>query len=279
MSAYRTLACAWIALFVAPHARGQDAEQASMPMHHAATTHASGQTVAVDPDHVAPPPPSAQLPAGTVHMHGDPLLAMLRVDELEGTHAADADGLAWDVQGWIGHDLDKLWFKSEGARSGGRLAESRSELLWDRAVAPFWDLQAGLRHDGGEGPARSWAAFGIQGLAPYRFETEATFYVGQGGRTAARLQFEYTLRFSQRWILAPKLAFEAYGRADPRRGIGAGVSEGSLGLRLRYEVRRQFAPYVGVVWSRRFAGTAALARERGERRGERQWVAGLRMWF
>lgn len=234
---------------------------------------------ATDPDHVPPPPPTRPLPPASIHMDDNPLLAMLRIDELERVHTSDTHGTAWDVQGWVGRDINKLWLKSEGDRSGGRLESARTELLWDHAFAAWWDWQAGVRHDTGGGPSRDWAAFGVQGLAPYKFDTEATFYVGPSGRTAARVSFEYTLRFTQRLILTPKFELDAYGKADPQRGLGAGLSEGSFGLRLRYEIRRQFAPYVGVVWTHRFAGTADIARARGERVSDTRLVAGLRMWF
>ncbi|HET6804322.1 MAG TPA: copper resistance protein B, partial [Frateuria sp.] len=133
--------------------------------------------------------------------------------------------------------------------------------------------QLGVRTDTGEGPDRQWVAFGIQGLAPYWFELEATGYVGPAGRTAARLRADYELLFTQRLILQPEFELDAYGKADPARGLGSGLADASLGLRLRYELRREVAPYVGGVWIRRFGASA----DQGRGRLEWQWVAGVRI--
>jgi copper resistance protein B len=136
-----------------------------------------------------------------------------------------------------------------------------------------------VRHDLGVGPQRNWLAFGVQGLAPYWFELQATGYASSQGRLAARLRAEYTVRFTQRLMLQPELELNLYNKDDPAQRIGSGVSDAELGLRLRYEVTRQFAPYVGVVWSRRFGTTAAFARADGQPVFDRQWVAGIRFWF
>ncbi len=167
----------------------------------------------------------------------------------------------------------------EGEHAEGHWRDLRTEALWAPAIAPFWNTQVGVRHDNGMGPGRTWAAFGIEGLAPYWFETEATVYVGQGGRTAARVAMEYEARFTQRLILQPSLEANGYGRDDPQRGIGSGLSDAEIGLRLRYEVRREFAPYVGVVWKQSFGRTADFLRARGERADYLQFVAGVRVWF
>lgn len=203
----------------------------------------------------------------------------LLLDRLEAFAGQGGHGQSWEAEGWYGNDVDKLWFRSEGEREGGRPHDGDAELFWSHAVAPFWDAQLGVRRDIGEGPKRSWAAFGVQGLAPYWFELEATAYVGEGGRTAARVRAEYELLFTQRLILQPELEANAYGKADPRRGLGAGVSSIEAGLRLRYEVTRSFAPYVGVAWEHLTGGTAGIARDAGCRITYRRWVAGLRLWF
>jgi copper resistance protein B len=189
------------------------------------------------------------------------------------------DAVAIDGQAWYGRNFDKLWLKFEGGHADGRLQELRTEALWSHAIASFWNTQLGLRRDFGAGPDRTWAAFGIEGLAPYWFETEATLYVGQGGRTAARVAFEYEARFTQRLILQPSLEADFHGRGDPQRGIGSGLSDVEAGLRLRYEVRREFAPYVGVAWQQRFGRTRDYARALGEPADDLQFVAGVRVWF
>ncbi|WP_426702653.1 copper resistance protein B [Rhodanobacter sp. Col0626] len=208
---------------------------------------------------------------------GEPL-GMLRVDQLEAAGGRHTDAQAWDVQGWYGNDSDKLWLRSEGERSGGRIEDARLELLWDHTLTAFWDTQLGLRQDMGIGH-RHWAAFGIQGLAPYWLELEATAYAGSSGRTAARLRVEYDLRFTQRWTLQPELEVNLYGHDDPASRIGSGLSDTQLGLRLRYEIRRELAPYIGVVWKRRYGAAAAYARQDGQSSMDRQFVAGMRFWF
>ena len=201
-------------------------------------------------------------------------------DELEYRRSRHGgSGLAWDAQGWVGRDYNRLWIKSEGERQGGKTEDARLELLYSRPVAAFWDLQAGLRHDFGEGPRRNWLALGIQGLAPYWFDVEATAYIGNSGRTALRLTTEYQFVLTQRTFLAPELEANVYGKSDRERGIGSGLSDVSFGLRLRHEIRREFAPYVGVNWTRRFGGTADLARAAGEPVQQRQLVLGVRAWF
>ncbi|BFI95782.1 MAG: copper resistance protein B [Rhodanobacter sp.] len=206
-------------------------------------------------------------------------LGMLRFDQLEAFDGLHADGTAWEMEGWYGTDTDKLRLRSEGQRDGGRFDDSDAEALWSHAVAAYWDTELGVRSDFGSGPARQWLAFGVQGLAPYWFELAATAYAGQGGRTAARLRADYELRITQRWILQPEWEVNLYGRDDPQRRLGSGLSDASFGLRLRYEIRRQFAPYLGVVWTQRFGGTATFARDGGGTAFDRRLVAGLRFWF
>lgn len=213
-------------------------------------------------------------------MQDDAPHAALWLDRLEVVHArAGANAAAIDGEAWYGRNFDKLWLKFEGEHAGGRLQDMRAEALWAHAITPFWNTQLGVRHDFGVGPGRTWAAFGVEGLAPYWFETQATLYLGQGGRTAARVAFEYEARFTQRLILQPSLEANFLGRSDPQRAVGAGLSDADLGLRLRYEIRREFAPYVGIAWQQRFGRTRQLVRAQGEPAGELRFVAGLRVWF
>jgi len=172
----------------------------------------------------------------------------------------------WDAVAWYGGDFDKLWLRSEGERESHR-TDARIEALWNHAFASYWDWQLGARRDfsGGSAhnvPDRTWTAFGIQGLAPYWFEIEATAYVGDGGRTAARVRAEYELLLTQRLILQPELELNWYDRRDRVREIAGGLSDAEVGLRLRYEIRREIAPYIGVVWKHR-RGDDAFARENG----------------
>ncbi|WP_253637820.1 copper resistance protein B [Achromobacter insolitus] len=186
--------------------------------------------------------------------------------------------LQWDGQFWIGRDLNKLWIKSEGDRLNGS-TDAKIEAFWSHTISPFWDLQLGARRDFGAGPKRNWAAFGVQGVAPYGIETEITGYVGGSGRTALALKAEYDLLLTQRLIFTPEIEASLHGKNDEARGVGSGLSDASLSLRLRYEVTREFAPYVGVSFGRKFGKTASYASEAGESRSERAILAGVRIWF
>jgi copper resistance protein B len=153
------------------------------------------------------------------------------------------------------------------------------ELLWDHVVSAWWNLQAGARQDFGPGQSRTWAALGIEGLAPQWFETEASIYASDEGRTAARLKAQYELLLTQRLVLQPFAEANFYGRSDPTRELGSGLSDLEISFRLRYEAYREFAPYVGFAWLRRFGQTADLVRAAGGERSDLELVAGLHVWF
>lgn len=169
--------------------------------------------------------------------------------------------------------------KVEGEAAGGKLKEARTELLWGHAVLTFWDAQLGVRVDHGEGPGRQWLAFGVQGLAPYWFDIDATAYAGPSGRTALRLSAEYDLLLTQKLILQPRVEVNFYGKRDEAREIGSGLSDGTAGLRLKYQVTRQLVPYIGVEWAGKFGQTANLVQDAGERAHETRFVAGLSFRF
>ncbi len=212
-------------------------------------------------------------------MDDDPFLTMLTVDQFE-IRAGDGDlPLVWDAEGWLGKDLNKLWIKTDGEYVDGRIEETEIQALYSRAIAPFWDLQAGWRRDIRPTPDRDWFAFGIKGLAPYYFDVDAALFVGENSRTAARLQVEYEFMLTQRLILVPEVEMNFYGKDDPAVGIGSGLADTEVGLRLRYEIRREFAPYVGVNWSHLYGQTADYAREEGEDTDDFRFVAGIRFWF
>ncbi len=153
------------------------------------------------------------------------------------------------------------------------------ELLYGRAVAPWWDLVLGVQHDFEPGPSQTFAGIGVIGIAPYKFEIEATAYLGESGQTRASIEAEYELLFTNRLILQPLLEATFHGEDDEERGIGSGLSTVEAGLRLRYEFTRRFAPYLGVTYQRAFAGTADLRRAAGEETEDTQFVAGVRTWF
>lgn len=200
-------------------------------------------------------------------------------DQLEWLSGDRGTSAGWDGVGWIGRDVDRFWFRAEGEADEGRVEEAHADLLYGRAISRWWDLVAGVRQDVRPGPARTWAAIGVQGLAPYWFEVQATAYVGASGRTLFRFETEYELLLTNRLVLQPVVEAEIHGKADPARGIGAGLSTADAGLRVRYEIRREIAPYVGVQWSQKFFGTADAARAAGERVSSVRLAVGLRVWY
>ncbi len=214
------------------------------------------------------------------HMvHDSAINSLLLINQLEWQDGNGEGALNWDIKGWVGGDIDRLWLRSEGERSAGRTENAEVQALWGHAISPWWDLVGGVRQDFKPGDGQTWAAFGTQGMALYNFEAEATLFVGEAGRTAARLEGDYDILLTNRLILQPTAELNFYGRNDPQRGIGSGLSESELGLRLRYEVRREFAPYVGVTWNRSYGQTAQYARDEGEDTSQVRWVVGIRLWF
>lgn len=209
----------------------------------------------------------------------DPLLLMGILDQFEWRDTSGDRAFSWGGQGWLGKDLRKLWFKTEGERTGGSIEEAELQFLYSKAIARYWDFQIGVRHDFEPSPSRTWVAIGIQGLAPYFFETDIALFVGESGRTALRIEGEYELLITQRLILTPEIEANFFGMDDATVGIGSGLSEIEIGLRLRYEIRREFAPYIGVNWSRVFGSTADVARINGEDISDAQLVVGFRAWF
>ena len=207
------------------------------------------------------------------------IFAHLLFNELEGRFGGSNPEFRWEGQGWIGTDYDKLWIKSEGTLQGGALDDGQQQFLYSRAISTYFDLQGGLRSDVDSRPTRNWAAFGIQGLAPYFFDLEVTGFVSGQGHLAAKLEASYDLLLTQRLILQPQVEVNLYSKADPARMVGAGFADIDTGLRLRYEFSRKFAPYLGVVYEGKFGQTANFARRAGESTGGVRFVAGLRLWF
>ncbi|WP_267380923.1 MULTISPECIES: copper resistance protein B [unclassified Sphingomonas] len=187
-------------------------------------------------------------------------------------------GYRWDGEAWIGGDRDGLVLKSEG--DGGRHGVDAAELqaLYSRAIGPYFDLQAGLRHDVAPAP-RSYATLGIEGLAPYMVETEAALFLSDRGDLLGRIEGWYDERLNQRLVLQPRVELNLAAQDVARSRIGAGLSNAELGLRLRYEIAREFAPYVGLSWDRRLGATARYARADGEDPSQASLVAGVRFWF
>ena len=193
---------------------------------------------------------------------------------------ADSETGVFDLQGWYGSTFNRLYIKLEGDIANGRLEESQTDVLWSHAYTPYFDTQLGIRLDQyDEGTDRQWLALGLQGLAPYWFELDATAYIGESGRTAVSLEAEYELLLSQQWVLQPRAELSFYGQDDIENGLGEGFADAALGLRLRYEITRQFAPYVGVEWTSMLGETADIARAADESVRDTRYVVGVRFWF
>ncbi|WP_425525132.1 copper resistance protein B [Xanthomonas arboricola] len=212
-------------------------------------------------------------------MHAPGINHYVLLDRLEAFDTTRGSGQDWEARAWIGGDIDRLWLRSEGERQDGRTQDASVEAFYGHAISPWWDLLVGARQDIGAGEQRSWAALGVQGLAPYKFETEATLYVGSGSRAALRLEGEYEVLLTNRLILQPRVEADIALTDDDRRGVGSGLEQVEVGLRLRYEITRRFAPYIGWVHSRSFGDTARRAVIDDEPARDSRFVAGLRIWF
>lgn len=218
-------------------------------------------------------------PLGGHEVHDSAINSFFLLDQLEYQDADEGSTLAWDASGWVGGDINRLWIRSEGERTNGVTEDAELQLLYGRSIGPWWDVVAGVRQDFQPESPQTWAAFGIQGMALYAFEAEATAFIGENGQTAARLEGDYDILLTNRLILQPTAEANFYGKNDPERGVGSGLANTEVGLRLRYEIVRQFAPYIGVTWSRSYGKTADLIRDEGGDVSEARFVAGIRMWF
>jgi len=198
--------------------------------------------------------------------------------EFDAARINDADVLTWEGDAWVGGDRDKLWFKSEGEIEDGDVTGAEIQALWSHAIADFWDVQAGVRLDL-EPDSTAHLALGVQGLAPYRFETEATAFLSEHGDVSARLRQSLDLHLSQRLIAEPYAELEAYAQDVPRLDVGAGFANGEIGLQVRYEVTRKFAPYVDLTWERALGETASRRRAAGAEVENAAVRAGLRFWY
>ena len=223
----------------------------------------------------------AQENFGVQPVHDNEVFAVLRGDRIEYQVNSGKNHLLWDVWGWVGSDYDKLYLESEGTWQidEEEVEEAELQVLYARNVAAFWDLQAGVRHDFRPKPTRTFAALGLQGTAPYWFEVDATAYVSEDGDISADLEAEYDILLSQRLILQPRFEVAAAVQGVEENGVGRGINDIELGARMRYEIRREFAPYIGVSWHRKLGDTADLAKDEGEDIDVVSFVAGIKLWF
>jgi copper resistance protein B len=199
-------------------------------------------------------------------------------DQLE-WQGDDSGGFTFENTSWFGGDVNRLWIRADAESKDGDVENASVDALWGRSFSRWWDFVLGMRQDFRPGDPQAWAAVGVQGLAPQWFEIEATAYVGAEGRTRAEFEVEYDLSLTQRLKLQPLVELDMYGKDDPERGISAGFSSLEAGFRVRYEVRREFAPYLGITWDRKLFGTADLARDRGDDASHVAIAFGVRTWF
>ncbi|MEH3123581.1 MAG: copper resistance protein B [Sphingomonas phyllosphaerae] len=213
-------------------------------------------------------------------MHGGMRFSQVIFNLAEAQVQRGRDGYRWDGEGWFGGDIDRLVVKSEGEGGfGDRVDDAEVQALYARALDPYWNLQAGVRQDLGAGARRSYAVVGVEGLAPYWFDVEGAVFLSDKGDVLARGEAWYDQRITQRAILQPRVELNLAAQDMPDSRIGAGLSSAEVGVRLRYELRREVAPYVGVSWERRYGATARYARSDGERTGGIALALGVRAWF
>lgn len=206
--------------------------------------------------------------------------SFLLVDRFEYRVNDGPNTLNWDAESWVGGDINRLWIKSEGEKVvDGGVEDAEVQVLYSRLIAPFWDLQAGVRYDPKPDPTRGFAVFGVEGLAPLFYEVEATGFVSHQGDVSARLKAEYDLLITQRLVLQPQLEMNVAAQEVRKLNIGSGLNDVELGLRLRYEFTRKVAPYVGVSWVRKVGRTADFADRAGEDVSSLSFVTGIRLWF
>lgn len=205
------------------------------------------------------------------------------MDQLESRFTRKgADALQFNGSGWLGGDYNRVWLKPEGTKLyDGSWEDVDVQLLYGRLIAPFWDLQTGVRYfqASADGPPRASAVLGAQGIAPYWFDVEAAAFISDRGELSARLELEYDLLLTQRLILQPRLETNVAVQKVKELGIGEGVNDLEVGVRLRYEIRREFAPYIGIAWTSKFGQAADFGRARGDDVRKLNFVVGVRFWF
>lgn len=226
------------------------------------------------------PAPDQALPHTMPKMLDEAIMGHLLFDQLEGRLGFNqGNTFRWEAQGWLGTDENRVWLLSEGRYSNNQLDDGIQQLFYGRAISTYFDALVGVRYDLDSLPGRGWGAIGIQGLAPQFFKVSAIGYVSGEGHLGARLEASYDLLITQRLILQPQIELNFYSEDDPARQVGAGLAELDTGLRLRYEITRQFAPYVGVTYLGQYGATANYVSAVGGATQQVRFTAGLRAWF
>lgn len=210
--------------------------------------------------------------------HGGALTYKIMGDMIEYRSQDDGDGYAWNGEAWFGGDIDRLVIKTEGEGSDD-IESAEIQALYSRAWDHVTDLQIGIRQDIEPNPSRTYLALGFETVLPYWFEVEGALFVGERGQVLGRLDGNYDFQLTQRLVLQPRAEVNFAAKDDAAIGLGSGLSDAELGLRLRYEFQREFAPYIGVSWERKFGDTADYARADGESAETTSFVIGLRAWY
>jgi copper resistance protein B len=189
-------------------------------------------------------------------------------------------GYRWDGEAWIGGDINRFVLKSqgEGSRLDG-LENAEIQALYSRAIGVYTDLQFGVRYDFAPTPSRTYATMGFESLAPYWFEVTGALFLSNKGELMARIEGTHDLYLTQRFVLQPRVELNFAAQDSPDIKVGSGLSTAEIGLRLRYEIRREFAPYIGVSYSQKAGATADYAKAEGKDPGQVRFVTGLRVWF
>jgi copper resistance protein B len=213
------------------------------------------------------------------HEGDDPLLTQLLLEQLEARSGPELNTQVLKAEAWAGWDLHKFKVKVDVDAGQDSAAETELQGLYSRALAPFWDLQLGVRRDHKPNSAHTWGVLGLQGMAPYFIEVDAALFVDESGHGAARFSGAYDALLTQRLILSPSLELNFYTDNDPEAGTGSGLADAQAGLRLRFEIAREFAPYVGVHWRQQYGKTAIWAQGQNATSSAPEWVFGLRAWF
>ena len=213
--------------------------------------------------------------------HGGATNFFIQADRFEYQSNDGSGGLLWEGQGWVGGDYNRFWLKTEGEyfSEAGGLEEAEIQALYSRPVSAYFDFQAGLRQDMQPGATRTFGVIGVQGLAPYWFEIDTALFISHDGDVSARFETEYDLRFTQRLILQPRAELNLAFQEVEKLGLGSGLNTAELGGRLRYEFKREFAPYVGISWVRAAGATADFVRRDGGNPSSLSVVVGLRLWL
>ena len=212
--------------------------------------------------------------------NGDIRTTAVIIDRLEANFSDGEEGYTWNAQGWTGGDINRFWWKTEGeGEFGGGVEDAEVQALYSRAFRPFWDVQTGLRQTYRPEGDRTDLVFGVQGLAPYWFEVDAAAFLSNKGELTARAEVEYDQRITNRWILQPRAEINLSAEDIRELSIGSGLTSLQLGARLRYEIRKEFAPYVGVEWTKSFGNTADFLEADGRSSEDTRLVVGIRAWF